>query len=164
MTRIIRLTESDLTRIVRRVIKEQKSTSDEYVNDPDLKKIESDITTLNGVVSKFKSPYNLNSYGLDGGKRGTISVLQLVKYKKEPSGNFTKDRVIFEIQLGQTKKPFSSGSQFSDENVRRIDTTDAQTLMTEIVDDIDKFSGKFPLNANIAVWAANTKIIDNTQQ
>ena len=37
MTRIIRLTESDLTRIVRRVIKEQKSTSDEYVNDPDLK-------------------------------------------------------------------------------------------------------------------------------
>ena len=83
MTRIIRLTESDLTRIVRRVIKEQTSTNNDYVNDPDLKKIQSDITMLNGIISNFKSPYNLKSYWLNGGKRGNVSVVQLVESKKD---------------------------------------------------------------------------------
>ena len=157
MTRIIRLTESDLTRIVRRVIKEQTSPSGEYVNDPDLKKIQSDITTLNGIISNFKSPYNVKSYWLNGGKRGNVSVVQLVESKKDLN---SYKRTIFEIQLGQTKKPFSSGSQFSDASNNKVDTSDAQTLMTKIVNDIAKFSGKFPLDSNIKVWSANTIIIE----
>ena len=120
MTRIIRLTESDLTRIVKRVIKEQESTSGEYVNDPDLKKIQSDITTLNGIISNFKSPYNVKSYWLNGGKRGNVSVVQLLESKKDTNGY---KRTIFEIQLGQTKKPFSSGSQFSDASNNNVDTS-----------------------------------------
>jgi hypothetical protein len=157
MTRIIRLTESDLTRIVRRVIKEQTSTNNDYVNDPDLKKIQSDITMLNGIISNFKSPYNLKSYWLNGGKRGNVSVVQLVESKKDLK---SYKRTIFEIQLGQTKKPFRSGSQFSDASNDKVDTSNAQTLMTTIVENIVKFSGKFPLDSNIKVWAANTKIID----
>jgi hypothetical protein len=157
MTRIIRLTESDLTRIVKRVIKEQESTSNEYVNDPDLKKIQSDITMLNGMISNFKSPFNVKSYWLNGGKRGNVSVVQLLESKKDTNGY---KRTIFEIHLGQTKKPFSSGSQFSDASNNKVDTSKAQTLMTTIVNDIAKFSGKFPLDSNIKVWAANTIIIE----
>ena len=158
MTRIIRLTESDLTRIVRRVIKEQTSPSGEYVNDPDLKKIQSDITTLNGIISNFKSPYNVKSYWLNGGNRGNVSVVQLVESKKDLD---SYKRTIFEIHLGQSNAGnFKSGSQFSDASDHKVDTSKAQELMTTIVNDIAKFTGKFPLDSNIKVWAANTIIIE----
>ena len=160
MTRIIRLTESDLTRIVRRVIKEETSPSNEYVNDPDLKKIESDITMLNGVVSKFKSPYNLKSYELRSVIKSDISILQLVKYKKDSSGRSVFSNVVFETRLGQSKVGnFNSGSHFSDDSFNKVDTTEAKTLMTTIVNDIVKFSNRFP-GSKITLWAANSITIE----
>ena len=139
---------------------EPVSTDNEYVNNPDIVNIQSEITKLNGIVSKFKSPFNLKSYGLIGVNRGNISMLQLVKYKIDSSGRSSIASVVFEIHLGQTEKSFSSGSQFSNENVNRINTTDAQTLMTKIVNDITMFSAKFSLGDKITLWAANSITIE----
>ena len=120
---------------------------------------------LNSIVSKFKSPFNLVSYGLNGVNRGGISFLQLVKYKIDTSGRPTLAGRIFEIQLGQSNVGnFKSGSQFSNENVNKINTGDAQSVMTKIVNDIAMFSGKFSPGDKISVWAANKKIINRNQQ
>jgi hypothetical protein len=140
-------------------------TTNEYVNDPDIVNINTEISKLNGIVSKFKSPFNLKSYGLNGVNRSGISMLQLVKYKIDASGRPTLAGRIFEINLGQSNiGNFNSGREFANEGLNRIDTSEAQSVMTKIVNDIAMFSGKFSPGDKISVWEANTKIINRNQQ
>jgi hypothetical protein len=93
--RIVRLTESDLTRIIRRVIREQEETkllADELRNVPGVKlsKNELDLLKDNGVifVEKMKAPKELMD---------KLKATQIVKFKETPESD-VKVLIASEVQ------------------------------------------------------------------
>jgi len=90
--RIVRLTESDLTRIIRRVIREQEETkllADELKNIPGGKLTNTDMKVLrdNGVifVEKMQAPQAVRELTGPDGK--PLEITHLVKYKEKPEGD-----------------------------------------------------------------------------
>ena len=125
MKKIIRLTESDLTRIVKRVIEESKSNKDD-------RSIQDKIKFVRGVSNELKG-IALNHLGSrTRASKGKITGLELhtdlkkkIKDKNLPDGfdmGIDKDGFFIHTHRGRSKS-YESPEKITEKDIKFIDST-----------------------------------------